>query len=168
MKPNISTILSTLDARVAALAERERLEGEMWQQFRAWFGWDRPLARTRRNGHRRYHLRHVHAAAAYLGCNHVTVYRSVRRDRPTTAILQGLVMLPYPTWSAMAPADARRHAKRRMALWQAAQRIGHGDARRIAAEWRRQWARTVNGRTVLHAVQGVRVRREVKAERRTA
>lgn len=151
-----------LEARVAAMAAREKLEAELWQAFRAWFGWDRPLARTRRGGHRRYQFRHVHAAAAFLGVRHVTVYRSLRRERPTTAILQGLVMLPYPRWSAMATSTAKRHVAARLKLFREAKPIRHGDAGKLAAEWRRQWAsKAASGRTALELVQGERRKKEV-------
>ena len=151
-----------LETRVAAMAVREKFEVELWQAFRAWFGWDRPLTRTRRNGHRLYQYRYVHAAAAFLGVNERTVYRSLRRTRPTTAILQGLLMFPYPHWSSLAATTQKRHVAARLKMFRAAAVIRHGDAGKLAADWRRQWlSKAANGKTALELVQGERRKREV-------
>lgn len=146
-----------MEKRVAAMAVREGLEKELWRVFCAWWGWNRLLERTRRNGLRRYQRRHVVLAAAFLGVRKETVYRSLHRERPTTAILQGLVMLPYPRWSGMAQTTAKRHAAERLKMFREAQPVRYGDAGKLAAEWRRQWeSKTADGQTARALVQGER------------
>jgi hypothetical protein len=107
----------------------------------------------------------VHAAAAYLGVNHRTLYRALR-GKPTTAVLQGLVLLPYPDWAAMPPAEARQWAEQRMAMWVEPLGIAHGEARRMAAEWRQEWLQRADGCNLLERVHGKRGK--AKKERRTA
>lgn len=161
-KADLAAVFAELDARVARMAVRERLEVDLWRAFRAWWGWDRPRAWTRRGGHRRYQFRRVHCASAYLGVDYRTVARSLHRERPTTAVIQGLVMLPYPMWSDMAAKVAERHARTRLNLWGDPQQVRHGDARRLALDWRRQWeSKAADGRTARELVHGR------KAESRT-
>lgn len=168
-KADLDAVFRDLDARVARMAAREKLEAELWVAFRAWWGWDRPRQWTRRGGHRRYQFRRVHCAAAYLGVDYRTIARSLHRERPTTAVLQGLVMLPYPMWSGLDLRAGEAHAKRRMALWRDPQVIRHGDARRLALEWRRQWeSKAADGRTARELVHGEKQKAESRKQRRSA
>jgi hypothetical protein len=166
-RADLAKVFADLDARVGRMATRERLEGELWRAFRAWWGWDRPRQWTRRGGHRRYQFRRAHCAAAYLGVSYRTVARSIYRERPTTAVVEGLAMLPYPMWTEMDERGAERHARMRMNLWTEPQTIRHGDARRLAADWRRQWdSRAADGRTARELVHWFA--RRAAERRRTA
>jgi hypothetical protein len=164
-REQIRAAFAELAKRFAEIEEREKLFGEMWKAFHAWWGWDRPLARTRRNGHRRYQLRHVHAAAAYLGIKSVTLYRALASGDLTEGITEGLSGMAHPEWMALEVAVAKDMAAKRIALWKEPLQIRHGDAVRLEREWREQWARkNEHGQTLQALVHGTRRKPRGKAK----
>ena len=164
-REQIREAFAELAKRFAEDEEREKLFGEMWKAFHAWWGWDRPLARTRRNGHRRYQLRHVHAAAAYLGVKHTTLYAALASGDLTEGITEGLSGMAHPEWMALEVAVAKDMAAKRIALWKEPLQIRHGDAVRLEREWREQWARkNENGQTLQELVHGTRRKPRGKAK----
>jgi hypothetical protein len=105
---------------------------------------------------RRYHFRHIRCAAAYLGISHKTLKSVIHLTKPKTRIIEGLVMLPHMTWRALETPEARAHAEMRMDAWATPRSVGHGEAKKLEAEWRAGWRRRdeKSGKTVWEIVHG--------------